>query len=556
MNYGISKTTFNTSVAKIRKLPDDLEIILTERITRKKASSLWPLDAIKRIDYVRETNSSIVQNRDVELVNDYETRLDKLQPFFMFLEKNKLIDFTSKNEKIKSISHHYAHALAAMGMSPFEKCLILVRDGAGNKISDLKKLTLCLNEDSFLNNDESLNEMVSLYKLENGALTCLDKEFQKFSHHAGLSISDGIGILYEACAEYIFNSKRAAGKVMGLAPLGECSTDISRESLLSLFKESERFLGKSKKEWEQSSYLENYKNIAATMQALFERESFSYIKKIKDNYGDFDNIILTGGTALNCTFNMKLVDSKLFKNVYVPPFPGDECISFGCALYDYYQKNSFQIYPLVKQHGYFGSLENVPDSNVILELFKDYNITHHNDISLEAAKILSDGHVVAWYQGRSESGPRALGNRSILSRLNKNGVKDYLNKKIKFREDFRPYGGSFIDKYASEYFDIEDNFLSPYMSFALNTKINTRNLIAEVVHVDNSSRAQIFSRDQNAKFYDLILEVGKLTGVYGVLNTSLNIMGEPIVESLADLLNFFINSEVEFIVVDNFIIGK
>lgn len=551
MIVGISKTTFNSSVCTIKG--DEVEISLTERHTRQKGSGKWPIEHLEKLK--DEEVSSIIENRDSSSVANYEDSIDKKSPFYLLIQKKGLNKFSQKfNKEITELSHHFAHALVAKYMSPFEEALILVRDGAGSKIEDVRKLEN-IDKDHCLAPDQS-NEMVSLYSLKNGELKCLEKHYQQFTWLNDLSISNGIGILYEAVAEYIFNNKRAAGKVMGLAPFGNYKGEVSQNAILEELSKKKRFVGKSKVEWESSEHLEHYKNLASLMQKTFEKESFDFIKQIKERYPRFNRLILTGGTALNCTFNMKLSDSGMFSDLYVPPFPGDECISLGCALHEYYKNNDFKIFKRQDQHGYFGPIVNIPVEQKIKETFKEYLCRTYLDIEERAAEVLSSGEVIAWYQGRSESGPRSLGNRSILAPLNFPNLKNYLNENIKFRESFRPYGASFLQEEAVKYFEIKEDFYSHYMSYALKVRPEYVKQLSEVTHIDGTSRAQTVTINQNPIFYKLLKAVGDKTGIPGVLNTSLNIMGEPIVESLDDLKNFFDQSKIKFLFVGNVMVTR
>lgn len=554
MFLGIGKTSFNSSVAKVEgsKFLESLEVQLTERISREKASGKWPLEALKSVDI---SNCNISDNRDIQFVTNFEEELETKTPFYLYLQKIGLLEATNKNKNIETLGHHYCHALAAQAFSPYKKALIVVRDGAGNKIKDLKKSVLCNGEEKLLIGSDDENEMLSVYKLESGKITCLEKKFQTFSFKNGFSVSNGMGIIYEAVATYIFNNKRAAGKVMGLAPFGK-HDGSSVNDLLEMFTPREAFVGKSKEEWESSPYIDKYKTMAAIVQELFEKESFEFLHSLKVKYPEYSNIILTGGTALNCVFNMKLVDTLLFTNVYVPPFPGDECIGVGAAAYQFLKNYELPIFPIKKQHGYFGKKENIPNEAIIRQLFKDDEIFYFKDIEAKAAEILNEGNIIAWFQGRSESGPRALGNRSILAPLGKSGIKDYLNQNIKFREDFRPYGGTFLKEKAVDYFEISDGFYSPFMSFALKVKQEKVEEISEISHIDGTSRAQILTFEQNPIFWNLINEYGKLSNIFGVLNTSLNIMSEPIVENLIDLQNFFKQSQIKYCVAGNYLIRK
>jgi len=551
MYLGIGKTTFNSSITKLSE--SDIEIILTERLNREKASGKWPMMSLLNIP--PEKIYSIVENRDSSSVTDYENLIDKKSPFYLMLEKKKLQKYSQKfNPDIIEISHHYAHALAAKFMSPFEKCLILVRDGAGSKVRDVKRLVNI--DKGHVGSDDNNNEMVSLYSLENGELKCLDKQYQTFSWVGEISVSDGIGILYEAVAEYIFNNKRAAGKVMGLAPFGNYDGEVSKEALLRELASGKQFKGKSKSEWETSSFIDHYKDMASLMQQLFEKESEQYLKKISEDYPDYKNLILTGGTALNCTYNMKLYNSRIFADMYVLPFPGDESISFGCALHEYYKENDFMVISRDVQHGYYGDRGNIPRDMDIKEIFKQFKLTLSESICSMAAEMISHGEVIAWYQGRSESGPRSLGNRSILAPLNKSGLKDYLNSHIKFREDFRPYGASFTHESATRYFQVDEKFFSHFMSYSMPINVKYKTELSEITHVDGTSRAQTVTSGQNELFHNLLKTVENKTGIPGVLNTSLNIMGQPIVESLEDLRDFFKDTKIKYLFVGNYMVEK
>jgi carbamoyltransferase len=169
---------------------------------------------------------------------------------------------------------------------------------------------------------------------------------------------------------------------------------------------------------------------------------------------------------------------------------------------------------------------------------------------------LAKGLVVAWFQGRSESGPRALGNRSILANPMVAGLKDRLNAEIKFREDFRPYGCSVLQECAHEYFEVEKGFNNPYMSFAVKTRENQRRRLSQVTHIDGSSRMQTVGKAQNPLFYELIKAFGEKTGLNCLLNTSLNIMGEPIVETAEDARKFLLATPVDGMAIGRFYIQK
>jgi len=285
---------------------------------------------------------------------------------------------------------------------------------------------------------------------------------------------------------------------------------------------------------------------------------FQFGTALRRELPDYENIILTGGCALNCTFNGKLVRQGLFKEVYVPPFPGDESISLGAAAYLHYilQNQDWQPLTHEQQHGYLGAMESSPSAEDIQKVFEGFQVTHPPSITEHVANLLQQGEVIAWFQGRSEAGPRALGNRSILARPDQSGLKDRLNATIKFREAFRPYGASCLFEKAGEYFDIPEHFNSPYMSFAIPVRSPFKKSLNEVTHIDGTCRFQSVRRGQNEKFYDLIKCFGDKTGLYCLLNTSLNVMGEPIVETAEDARRFLLQTPVHGLAIGDYYIQK
>lgn len=561
-SLGLGKTLFNSSVCFLGNARD-AEIVLTERLSRSKASGAWPIEAL---DYVSKrydlTNLPILENRDLEDPLQVEKILNSIFPFFESLEQQNLIRFTrAKNNAIRFITHHYAHACAGAFMSPFENALILVIDGAGSRAEAFDSENIERKFFDFTSSSNQSAEERSVYSLRGGNLRCLEKKWQTFyksTAHADHFFSSGLGTFYEKSSELIFNSKTSAGKVMGLASYGKPNEIISIENYLESLDWSKRFSGGSKNDWEKSQHLSFYQNTAADVQSYFENELISYAENLKQKYPDFDNLILMGGCSLNCTTNMKIFDKKIFGNVYIPPFPGDESIGLGAA----YAQNllgettHWSPFKFEEQHGYFGPKGSIPNEDSVLKHFKDFNIHRPASICEYAAEKLANKKIIAWFQGRSESGPRALGNRSILASPFHEGIKNTLNTEIKFRESFRPYGCSALHEKSHTLFSVPQGFNNPYMSFAVKVRETHKQALKEVTHVDGSSRMQTVRRSQNRLFYDLIEMFGEKTGLHCLLNTSLNIMGEPIVETLADARKFLLHVPVDGLVVDNFYITK
>lgn len=523
MRYlGLGKTIFNSSATLLEQNSEsglDFETILTERILREKYSGKWPNRAIEQ--FLPLDSVKIGESRDVSSASEYEDALDRSFPFYSMLEQKKLTNFSLRfNPEIKTFGHHHAHALAAQAFSPWEEAVIVVLDGAGTKnVSD----------DTF--------ECMSAYELNNGRLTLLKKEFLDFKNKIG------IGIFYEKMSEYIFNNKHEAGKVMGLAPFGKALPVSDYSEFLKQLDWGKQFQGIGKTEWESSPNMSLYQDLAATVQAAFEKYVENLFREIRSEYPHLKKLIFTGGCALNCTANWKMAEKNIFEAIHVLPFPGDESIGLGCA----YGLSgfTFEPFPVEHQNSFYGPKSSAPTTEKILSVFSGYQCTVETNIAGRVAKEIAEGKVVAWFQGRSECGPRALGHRSILARPDREDLKNYLNKNIKFRENFRPYGCTVVWERASDYFDVPVGFENPFMSFAVPVKAKWKEKLQHVTHVDGTSRMQTLHEKQEPLYYQLLLETEKLTGMPIVLNTSLNIMGEPILETVEDAARFFKTSSVD-----------
>ncbi|MEK7355760.1 MAG: carbamoyltransferase C-terminal domain-containing protein, partial [Bdellovibrionota bacterium] len=382
-------------------------------------------------------------------------------------------------------------------MSPFERAIVVVIEGAGSAFEDFPASSSEPGTPMALGGVKAargIHEECSVYLMDHGQLRCVAKRWRKFEKSAVVpkkTFSEGVGIFYESAAEYVFDSNRSAGKVMGLAPFGQPSGVESRIGFLDRLDWEKAFQGKGKKAWDESGLFQHYADVSASVQAEFEKDLWSLLEGIRERWPDYENCILTGGCALNCTFNAKLLKRGLFANVYVPPFPGDESIGFGAASHRYLEANKgWKPFESARQHGFFGPKTSGLSEALIQTIFRDHCIERPASITEFTAGKLAEGEIVAWYQGRSESGPRALGHRSILADPSRAGLKDELNSRIKFREDFRPYGCSCLHENADEYFDVPKGFDNPYMSFAVHTRADWRDRLSQVTHVDGTSRMQ------------------------------------------------------------------
>ena len=546
MKYlGLSKTMFNSGISLIEDKGDSSQLLtlITERWDRQKYSGAWPAKVLQQIKKSHELNrlDLILENRDVMTPTEKEEMNDQHYPFYEFLKNQDLEKFVHKNNpQLKFVSHHLCHAWASALFSPFEKCLILVVDGSGSRFSDLE-LDQKMKNSSL--QDENLSyECYSLYAWNGKEIKLLEKNYHQYQKtaHGPLKFSEGLGSMYEKVAQFIFNEPTASGKVMGLAAFGKpVMKKQSHFDFLNSLNWNNSFNGQRKKEWQESPHLEMYKQVAAEAQWRFEEEWLHNAIELKKNYPEYDQLILAGGCALNCTANWKLYQQKIFKDIYVTPFPGDESISIGLVARPYLEKTNKNVF---RQHqiSFWGEPLNAPQLELNqLEILKaKFEVVEPEDIASFTAELISQGHVVGWFQSRSEIGPRALGHRSILCRPDTGKAKEHLNKFVKFREDFRPYGSTVLFEHAARFFETPRGFDNSFMSFAVPVKGAWKELLSDIVHKDGTCRMQTLKSEQDKLYYQLLKEVEERIGMALVLNTSLNIMGQPILETFEDLLEF------------------
>lgn len=299
---------------------------------------------------------------------------------------------------------------------------------------------------------------------------------------------------------------------------------------------------------------ERHTNIAASLQEVLFETVMHIAKYLKEKTGE-DNLCYSGGVALNCVANQQLATSGLFKNIFIQPAPYDSGASIGATYFVWHrimQKDKSQPLDSV----YLGpSFENFDYESLLST--SGYNYKQINDIEALtefAAKDLSEGRVIGWFQDKMEWGPRALGNRSILADPRDKKMIDRVNLKIKYREPFRPFAPSAIREYASDYFDLVGD--PKFMLYTVNAKEKAKAEIPAVVHVDGTSRLQVVDKDANLKYWTLINQFRKITGVPVVLNTSFNIKGEPIVCTPQEALRCFSATGLDVLYLQQYRISK
>ena len=298
-------------------------------------------------------------------------------------------------------------------------------------------------------------------------------------------------------------------------------------------------------------------DIAASAQIVLEdillKMADHVYKKTKQK-----NLCFGGGVALNGVANHRILKDGPFEKLHIPPSPGDAGSAIGCGQYSYFchEKNRREIQfdtERIQNNIYLGP----SFSNDEIKSYLDTNNIEHKFLEREqlletSAKLITESNVVGWFQGRMEWGPRALGNRSILADPRLSEMKDILNEKIKHRESFRPFAPSILEEYVSEYFELD--VPSPYM--LLVAKVKKPDKIPAVTHVDGTGRLQSVSKHVNPLYYDLINKFYEKTGVPVIINTSMNVMGEPIVNTPEQAHAMILKTDMDYLVMGNFILSK
>ncbi len=443
--------------------------------------------------------------------------------------------------------HHMSHAAYAFYTSPFDEAAILTVDGVGEWTTT-----------SFGTAEKNLIKM---------------KNDIRFPH--------SLGLFYSAFTSFLgFRVNEGEYKLMGLAAYGKPEYyDLILKELIDVKKDGSIWLnlkyfaftydrvmtnknfaelfGMTPRK-EDSKMEQKHSDLAASAQKVLEDILLKMANYVHGKTGE-KNLCLGGGVALNGLANYRILKESPFENVHIPPSPGDAGSSIGCAQYLYFshlhkerviEKNHSK---RIAENVYLGP--SFKDSE-IKEFLDSRNVRYQlynvNQLIKVVAKLISEKKVVGWYQGKMEWGPRALGNRSILADPRDPHMKYILNEKIKHRESFRPFAPSVLEEYVQDYFDIE--IPSPYMLFVAPVKNSDK--IPSVTHVDGTARLQTVSKESNPLYYQLIEEFHKITGIPIIINTSMNVRSEPIVNTPEDAYEMLKKTEMDCLVLGNFLVVR
>lgn len=541
--------------------------IAKERITRRKHDAGFFQEVV---DYCLNAEGITLDDVDLVVRNCYVLPIEDLElriisqgdmPPKERAQAAKSQLFLSKSNKVVTVSHHLAHAYSAFAACPFEEGVVMVVDGVGNYAADITE------KDQLTENVNPLaRESESYYRFKGSQLEAIKKVW--LNPVRGF-LSDeffymkGLGAVYSRVSSYIFADWNKCGEVMGLAPYGR---PYQMKPLITLsnggvevpdwteeFNQPYQADGLSK--WADSPSMRHWEDLAWQVQDDTEKILIERAIWLRETTGA-KNLCIAGGVALNCVANGRIVREAGYDNIWIQPAAGDDGIAIGCA---YYGHLAIQKKPrkFVMEHAYLGAPYGDRDVDAACKtLFVNRQSFNGADQSIcrETAKVLTEEKVVGWFQGRSEFGPRALGNRSILADPRNPAMKDVLNARVKHRQSFRPFAPIVLAERSSEIFEGEED--SPFMLLAKNVVPEWRDKVPAIVHVDGTARVQTVRREHNERLYLLLKEFEALTGIPVLLNTSFNIRGEPMVETPADAMKCFLSTGIDYLAMHDLLIAK
>jgi len=484
-------------------------------------------------------------------------------------ELQKLCEGAAPAYKILFTEHHLSHASSAYFTSPFSESAVLTIDAVGESAT------------------------TSIFQVTDNKHTCLRE--MNFPH--------SIGLLYSAFTYFLgFKVNSGEYKLMGLAPYGESNADetirfkkIIAEKLCTVYDDGSVFLNQQyfnyttgltmvkddqwknlfgiAKRTETDEINSSHCNLAYAIQSITEEIVLKLAVEAK-KITRSENLCMAGGVALNCVANGKLLEAGIFKNIYIQPAAGDAGAAIGAALaaYHIFYENDKPVEAVDMQGTYLGpAFSNEAIEKVLKEYHATFTSYEENSLYDKVAAFIDEGNITGWFNGRMEFGPRALGNRSIIADPRNPGMQQKLNLKIKYRESFRPFAPAVKIERAQEYFNM--NTASPYMLFVHRLKdfiipVNQHSLnydkklaavkspLPAITHVDGTARVQTVSSESNPAFYKLLSAFEKRTGCAVLINTSFNKRGEPIVCCPEDALRCFMNTEMDVLVMNDFVLRK
>ncbi|MCB0369026.1 MAG: hypothetical protein KDD45_06120 [Bdellovibrionales bacterium] len=465
--------------------------------------------------------------------NLYPTALvrDIINIIIFEYQKRKWIK--ESNAKVIFVDHHLAHAASTYYCSGFDEANVITVDGSGET-------------ESFAFYEGKGNKLRRVWDIPLGSV---------FAKKKGQSI----GGIYTGVTNFLSLGLHGEGKTMGLASYGKPTFDFSdilnieTHKKFSINRKNIELKYREFKREKSDPITVDHKNLAASLQKALEDSIASLAKEAYD-YNKIENFAFAGGVTLNCNTNTKVLLEDFCKDLFVQPAANDGGLALGAALYA--SAESGEVMNERMPNAYYGPGYTNEEIEKILKNSK-LKYTHHSDIEAVVAKLLTEGNIVSWFQGRMEVGPRALGNRSIIADPTIEGISDKINEDVKHREVWRPFAPSVAAEVASKYFEgVDKTGESPFMLHTFYVRDEYRGMFPAITHVDGSSRIQTVRPDQNKRYHTLLKEIEKLNGHAMVLNTSFNDKGEPIVCTPQDAIRCYSATGIDALAIGNFLLKK
>ena len=486
-----------------------------------------------------------IQGRKRDEVHDLS-----LEPFLNVLT-NKIPTIT--------LPHHYGHALSVFATSGFAESAVLIVDGTGSPVSDFTAEEL-----QVMNGNKAPDswETISLYHASGTTVVPLEKHVVErgawlVMHDGEMPLFGSLGGMFSATAEQVFGEASEAGKVMGLAPYGPA--DFPSSDFFDIvngrlnFKDTVPLQFRYNERW--PNHGREYEALAGSVQAALEVALLYLVQHLRELCRS-ENLCYAGGVALNSVANERIIRESGFKNVYIMPAAEDSGTSIGAAYYGLWQLTQHNSQrPIL--HDAPGRSYSTADLSAAVDAREDVSVVYPTDVLSDAVELLCDGKIIGWFDGGSELGPRALGQRSILCDPRRPDAKDTLNQRVKMREAFRPFAPAVLLEEAANWFDFGDTTPeSPFMLRVVPVNRRRKDEVPAIVHVDGTGRVQTLTRANNGRFYELVKHFHEKTGVPVLLNTSFNRMGQPIIETPADAIECLLNTGLDCCVFEDRIVFK
>lgn len=559
--YDVHKQKINSGSCALIVDGKIIYALAEDRVTRVKDDGGFD----ESLKFILDKSNLLMDDIDYFYISFYGNSV--IPQTDMVKDHLKLLNLENSPEKLIVVpSHHFSHACVAYFLSPFDEAIIMVSDNEGNLLypADESKKSL----------EECYCERNSYYWARGNCIALIERDFDRPGEV-------GFGKAYNIVNNYIgLGSYLQVGKTMGLSSYGKLEGNFKTANLWDmgddgrliskmtetndLIKDLEVFLDDNdiklpERIGEKLYKKQEYKNLAYFIQYQLNKWSFEKMKYLSKKVG-IKNICISGGVGLNGIMNYH-IEKEMNVPLFVPPYPSDPGQALGNAIYGYLNKTGKDANSVIAKvdfgkFSYLGTeCSNEEIGKELINLKKEYNIKYKkiDDAPKYAAKLIADGKVIGWFQGRSEYGARALGNRSVLADPSSIKIRDKLNV-LKRRELFRPIAPSVLSEYVSEYFKGKESLLDDYMLSVKYVKKEKRESIKGVVHINGTSRLQEVKKSDNPKYHELISEFNRLKGIPMVMNTSFNMAGEPIVETLEDAVKNFIDMKLDYLICGDILI--